>query len=135
MARSRRYRAAGNFRKKAAAWLAYMLDRILLDLAGLYGTSPKRVFATMIIMYALFSLTYILIILTGIGDILVSVGAEHDLPLISKGFYHSAITMLTIGYGDHFPVGLARALSSVQGFVGMLLLSYFTVTLVHKILR
>jgi uncharacterized protein YjbI with pentapeptide repeats len=135
LAHSRRLGAAGNFRKKIAGWGAFMLDRILLDLTGLYGTSPKRVFATMIIMYALFSFAYILIILTGIGDILVSVGAEHDLPLISKGFYHSAITMLTIGYGDHFPVGLARALSAVQGFVGMLLLSYFTVTLVHKILR
>jgi len=86
-------------------------------------------------VYVLFSLGYLAIILGGSGDIVVSVGAQYDLSLWSKSFYHSAITMLTIGYGDHFPVGIARGLSAVQGFIGMLLLSYFTVSLVHKILR
>ncbi|PLX15922.1 MAG: hypothetical protein C0599_16040 [Salinivirgaceae bacterium] len=134
-ARSRRNRNEGGVWAKIKDHSAFILDKLLLDYTGLYGTSPARVFGTMILFYVLFSLMYILIIVTGAGDIVVSVGAEYDLSLWSKGFYHSAITMLTIGYGDHFPVGPARGLSAIQGFVGMLLLSYFTVSLVHKILR
>jgi hypothetical protein len=134
-ARSRKFRENISIWESVKDNVAYALDKVLLDLTGLYGTSPARVFGTMILFYVLFSLMYILIIVTGAGDIVVSVGAEYDLSLWSKGFYHSAITMLTIGYGDHFPVGPARGLSAIQGFVGMLLLSYFTVSLVHKILR
>lgn len=134
-ARSKKYRTKKSFFWRVKDNVAFILDRVLLDLTGLYGTSPARVFTTMILFYVLFSLMYILIIVTGVGDIVVSVGAEYNLSLWSKGFYHSAITMLTIGYGDHFPVGPARGLSAIQGFVGMLLLSYFTVSLVHKILR
>ncbi|WP_462281492.1 potassium channel family protein [Salinivirga cyanobacteriivorans] len=135
IARSRLNNKGGGINQKVLRGFLYGLDRVLLDYTGLYGTSPTRVFATMIMVYVLFSLGYLAIILGGSGDIVVSVGAQYDLSLWSKSFYHSAITMLTIGYGDHFPVGIARGLSAVQGFIGMLLLSYFTVSLVHKILR
>ena len=135
IARSKRQAPTRGVMRTIMKQMAYTLDRVLLDYTGLYGTSPKRVFTTMISVYILFSLAYLLMIVGGSGDIVVSVGAQYDLSLWSKSFYHSAITMLTIGYGDHFPVGIARGFSAVQGFVGMLLLSYFTVTLVHKILR
>ncbi len=135
IARSRRYDGQKKIWSKISDTTVYLLDRLLLDYTGLYGTSPLRVFLTMISFYILFSLGYLLIIYTGAGDIVVSVGEAYNLSFWSKGFYHSAITMLTIGYGDHFPTGLARGVSAIQGFVGMLLLSYFTVSLVHKILR
>lgn len=130
-----RARNHSNIFGKATSWLLYWLDKLMLDYTGLYGTSPIRVFITMVLSYVAFSFGYLILILAKWGDIIVSVGEKYELPLLAKSFYHSSITMLTIGYGDHFPIGLARSLSAVQGFVGMLLLSYFTVSLVHKILR
>lgn len=124
-----------NILGRISANFTYWLDKILLDYTGLYGTSPLRVFITMVLSYMVFSLSYVFVILLKWGDIITSVGEQYTLSLFGKSFYHSSITMLTIGYGDHFPIGAARALSASQGFVGMLLLSYFTVSLVHKILR
>jgi len=36
--------------------------------------------------------------------------------------YFSAITQLTIGYGDMYPIGPARALAAIQAFVGVILI-------------
>ena len=57
------------------------------------------------------------------------------LSLVAKSFYHSAITFLTIGYGDYYPSWIIRWISSVVGFTGLFLMSYFTVAFVRKILR
>ena len=67
------------------------------------------------------------------ADIIASV--DDHLSIVAKAFYHSAITFLTIGYGDHFPFGAIRWMSGIEGFVGLFLMSYFTVAFVRKILR
>jgi hypothetical protein len=54
---------------------------------------------------------------------------------MARAFYHSAITFLTIGYGDHYPYGSIRWVSSMEGFFGLFLMSYFTVAFVRKVLR
>jgi len=40
-----------------------------------------------------------------------------------------------VGYGDCSPVGLFKFLSPIEGFIGVFLMSYFTVAFVRKILR
>ncbi|OQY00769.1 MAG: hypothetical protein B6I20_08280 [Bacteroidetes bacterium 4572_117] len=72
---------------------------------------------------------------TQIISSLFDAGDPRDLSLVEKGFYHSAITFLTIGYGDYYPSGIIRWLSGVEGFIGLFLMSYFTVAFVRKILR
>ena len=67
--------------------------------------------------------------------IVSSLGDPDKLGPISVAFYHSAITFFTIGYGDYYPSGFFRWLSSIEGFVGLFLMSYFTVAFVRKILR
>ncbi|MFA0815214.1 MAG: potassium channel family protein [Anaerofustis sp.] len=53
-----------------------------------------------------------------------------------KGCYFSTITFFTIGYGDVLPANAWSAvLSGAEGFVGVVLMSYFTVALVRKLLR
>jgi hypothetical protein len=58
-----------------------------------------------------------------------------QLSVVARSFYHSAITFFTIGYGDHYPHGAARIISSIEGFMGVFLMSYFTVAFVRKVLR
>ncbi len=105
----------------------------LFDKAGLYATSPFRVLITMLAFFVLFSFVYYLLILTSQADIIASV--DDQLTVLARSFYHSAITFLTIGYGDHYPFGSIRWVSSLEGFFGLFLMSYFTVAFVRKVLR
>jgi hypothetical protein len=89
----------------------------------------------MIVIYVLFSLTYVVLPYFDLGTIINSVGASDGLNYLQTSFYHSAITFLTIGYGDYYPTGFSRAISVVEGWTGLFLMSYFTVAFVRKILR
>jgi hypothetical protein len=111
----------------------YWFKLALFDQAGLYATSPVRVFLTMLITYLIFSVIYILLMVFTDADI-VSAVSDH-LATVPRAFYHSAITFLTIGYGDHYPSGSIRWVSSLEGFMGLFHMSYFTVAFVRKILR
>jgi hypothetical protein len=108
---------------------------IVFDKMGLYATSPLRVLLSMLVVYILFSLTYFMMPIIGVGDIVNSVGAIDGLTYIQTCFYHSAITFLTIGYGDYYPTEMSRGISIVEGWMGLFLMSYFTVAFVRKILR
>ena len=105
----------------------------LFDRAGLYATSPGRVLISMLGWFVVFSILYFLLMVYSSADIIASV--DDQLSLIERAFYHSAITFLTIGYGDHYPFGFIRWVSSVEGFFGLFLMSYFTVAFVRKVLR
>lgn len=111
----------------------YWFKLALFDKAGLYATSPVRVLITMLSFYLLFSLSYVLLISFTQADIISAV--DDQLGVGARSFYHSAITFLTIGYGDHFPFGAIRWVSSLEGFFGLFLMSYFTVAFVRKVLR
>jgi uncharacterized protein YjbI with pentapeptide repeats len=106
---------------------------LVIDQAGLYATDPLRVLFSMLGWYVLFSLIYYILFLTNLSEIISGTG--YEIQPFARAFYHSAITFLTIGYGDHFPTGWSRAISSIEGFAGMFLMAYFTVSLVRKILR
>ena len=111
----------------------YLFKLVLFDMAGLYATSPVRVLMTMLTSFVLFSFAYFLLMINTGADIIASV--DDQLTHIARAFYHSAITFLTIGYGDHYPFGSIRWVSSVEGFFGLFLMSYFTVAFVRKVLR
>lgn len=108
---------------------------VVFDKMGVYATNPLRVLFSMFIIYCLFSLLYFVIGTTGGGDIVNTVGATDQLSFLQSCFYHSAITFLTIGYGDFYPTGFERGLSIIEGWSGVFLMSYFTVAFVRKILR
>ena len=105
----------------------------LFDKAGLYATSPGRVLITMLAWFVVFSFVYLLLMIYSTADIIASV--DDQLTMLARSFYHSAITFLTIGYGDHYPFGFIRWVSSIEGFFGLFLMSYFTVAFVRKVLR
>ena len=109
--------------------------KLIFDWMGLYATDPLRVLISMLCTYVLFSLTYFFMISLGLGDLKPGFSPPEELSHLAVSFYHSAITFLTIGYGDYSPWGIIRAVSSIEGFVGLFLMSYFTVAFVRKILR
>ena len=123
---------------KIFAYISYFFKWLIFDKMGKFATDPLRVLTTMLLTYLLFTLLYIFLAKIGqvhIVSSLFSPGDPRILSPIGKAFYHSAITFLTIGYGDYYPDGISRWISSVEGFVGLFLMSYFTVAFVRKILR
>ena len=119
--------------------IEYFFGLLIFDKVGLYATNPIRVLFSMTVIFLFFSFLYIILPIifpdTAIVSSLFEAGDIRDLTLTQKAFYHSAITFLTIGYGDYYPTGAMRWLSGVEGFIGLFLMSYFTVAFVRKILR
>jgi hypothetical protein len=117
-------------------YLAYISNGfrwLVFDAAGLYATNPLRVLFSMGVGYVVFSLIYYLLIVTTTADIIS--GTPDLMSDLGRSFYHSAITFFTIGYGDHYPHGSIRIVSGLEGFIGVFLMSYFTVAFVRKVLR
>jgi hypothetical protein len=125
--------------KRLRTRLNYLFQWLVFDKVGLYATNPIRVLLSMTFVYVLFSLLFTLIPMmsegSSIHSSLFAADDPRNLSIIQKAFYHSAVTFLTIGYGDFYPSGLIRAMSGIEGFTGLFLMSYFTVAFVRKILR
>jgi len=115
----------------------YYFKLIIFDKVGLYATDPIRVMVSMLVFYAFFSLAYMGLSYFGYGEIVSAIHGQHEqFSVEGRSFFFSIVTFLTIGYGDFYPMGTAfRILSGIEGFVGLFLMSYFTVAFVRKILR
>jgi hypothetical protein len=117
------------------AWPAFGFKWLVFDKIGLYATSPGRVLISVVFFWLFFGTLYFLSYLSGLGTTLSSVGNPDKLSPLLQSFYHSAVTFFTIGYGDVFPQGLSRIISGLEGFMGVFMMSYFTVAFVRKVLR
>jgi hypothetical protein len=118
---------------RALSYIPHGFKWLVFDAMGLYATNPARVLISMAGWYVTFSIIYVLMISFTDADIISS--TSDSLGVVARSFYHSAITFFTIGYGDHYPFKAARVVSSIEGFIGVFLMSYFTVAFVRKVLR
>ena len=116
------------------AYPLYFFKWLIFDKMGRYATNPLRVILSMSIVYSLFSILYFVIPLVSSAH-LVSANALPDANSLAVSFYYSAVTFFTIGYGDYYALGILRVVAVLEGFVGVFLMSYFTVAFVRKILR
>ncbi len=116
-------------------WPKYASQWLILEKMGKYATAPLRVLLSMLVAYTVFSLLYYVLMMFSGSSIYSSIGDPDKLGPLAVSFYHSAITFLTIGYGDYYPSGFIRVLSGIEGFTGLFMMSYFTVAFVRKILR
>ena len=114
---------------------SYSLKSLIFDKMGLFATSPNRVFLSMIVAIAGFASIYMLFEFLELGHLINSVDATDQLDVVDKSLYHSSITFFTIGYGDYYPTSWNRLVSAIEGWVGVFMMSYFTVAFVRKILR
>ncbi|NOY36422.1 MAG: two pore domain potassium channel family protein [Chlorobi bacterium] len=117
------------------AWPQFGFKWLVFDKIGLYATDPVRVLISMVFSFLIFTLIYIFLPFIFDTHIVSSLGDPDKLSSVAVAFYHSAITFLTIGYGDYYPSGIIRWISGFEGFVGLFMMSYFTVAFVRKILR
>jgi hypothetical protein len=108
---------------------------LVFDKIGLYATSPGRVLLSVVVFWIFFGMLYFTLALTGLGKTMSSVNNPDNLSVLLQSFYHSAVTFFTIGYGDVFPMGWSRVVSGLEGFMGVFMMSYFTVAFVRKVLR
>lgn len=115
---------------------AYYLKYVIFDSMGLYATSPFRVLVSVVVSYMFIVLIQILLPFffeTSIGSCI-----SETAPFWERfwgTFYFSGVTFFTIGYGDCSPVGVLRYVSDIEGFVGVFMMSYFTVAFARKVLR
>ena len=123
--------------KWSAIW-AYpsaFAQKLVFDYMGLYATSPFRVLFSIYMVYGLYSLLYVLFELTGHGQISCITENMSAWEKIIDSFYFSAVTFLTIGYGECTPEGFFKIIAPLEGWIGVFMMSYFTVAFVRKILR
>lgn len=120
---------------RTLSYIPHAFQWLVFDKMGLYATSPGRVLFSVLVFWFFFGSAYFLIHLSGLGRTVSSVANPDHLSVLVQSFYHSAITFFTIGYGDVFPVGLSRIVSGFEGFMGVFMMSYFTVAFVRKVLR
>ncbi len=120
---------------RIASYVPHSFKWLVFDKIGLYATSPGRVLLSVLIFWLFFGILYFILDLTGAGQTMSSVGNPDRLSPLLQSFYHSAITFFTIGYGDVYPMGVSRIFSGIEGFMGVFMMSYFTVAFVRKVLR
>jgi hypothetical protein len=123
--------------KKSAVWQypAYGFKKLVFDWMGLYATSPVRVVVSNIVIYFLFALVFTLA--PYVANTSLS-GIDPDATFWTKFWnaaYYTGITYFTVGYGDILPIGWLRLVADLTAFIGVFMMSYFTVAFVRKILR
>lgn len=120
--------------RKARNPIICFFDWVFLDGISCYCTKPFRVFGVALGMIVAFAIIFFLSIQLSFLPDTITFGKNY------QGFwgslYHSVITFFTIGYGDSQPIGkLGLFLTGLEGFVGVFLMSLFTVSFVRKVLR
>jgi hypothetical protein len=115
--------------------LNFAFQKLVFDWMGLYATSPVRVLISIFMVYGFYSMLYVLFELTNHGQISCIVEDVDAWEKILDSFYFSAVTFLTIGYGECTPTGFFKIIAPVEGWSGVFMMSYFTVAFVRKILR
>lgn len=123
--------------KISAIWQvpSYGFKKLVFDWMGLYATSPVRVVFSNVVM--IFSFAFIYTILPYFVNTTLSGFSPQDTfwTKFWTAAYYTGITYFTVGYGEIVPIGILRLVADLTAFIGVFMMSYFTVAFVRKILR
>lgn len=102
-------------------WVTLEISRFVF----LHGESPWRVVGTSVSTIVLFTLLFPIwgIRSTPNGILSYDVSLEKLPFIVGQSGYFSTVTFTTLGYGDLQPIGWAKAIASVESFIGALLLA------------
>ncbi len=128
------FRKGDSLCNKIKKSLIYGFKWSFFEKMGKYGTSPRNVGVSMITVWLIWTLIYLWKFYL-IGMKRHNLGSLNLINKLGLSMYHSAITFLTIGYGDIYPMGSLRLWSSIEGFLGLFLMAYFTISFARKVLR
>lgn len=93
-----------------------------------------RQFTVLFLVYATitagFGVIYLSLELTGLSVLIEGEKYHYDtfFHLVEDVMYFSAVTLLTVGYGDITPQGIGRWIAIIQALIGYLLPAAFVVT-------
>jgi hypothetical protein len=119
------------YKTNMVKFIINLLNIIVLEKIGGYGTCPENIFKTMLATISIFTGIYSLF--PSMIDLTANCRIQGTIP---RAFYLSVETFLTIGYGNISPANdYSIILAALEGFMGVFLMSYFTVAFVRKILR
>ncbi|MEX1377696.1 MAG: potassium channel family protein [Eubacteriales bacterium] len=135
----------GYYSDEDLCYRAYMNARVkdnkifiikVFDWIGGYGTNPFSIIPAILFIWFAFGFVY-WFFFSNMFSLNIS-GEAAAINNLLDGLYFSGITFLTIGYGEISPnvnEYIPRFLAIAEGFIGLFLMSYFTVAVVRKILR
>lgn len=118
--------------------MALSIYHLLLTKSREYQMFSVRHFVVLVIVYIIliigFSFLYLGLDLAGYPSVKFEemAIANGTIQYLSNLIYFSTMTILTIGYGDIVPLGLARFLASIQALIGFLLPAAFLITGLNK---
>ncbi|MFL0194167.1 potassium channel family protein [Clostridium sp. WILCCON 0269] len=122
--------------KRIRSFIAHPFKWFIFDYIGSYATAPLRIFNTLWLNILGFAIIYFL---GGIYSSKFQFGNGPIAKCLERfmiAIYFSAITSFTVGYGDISPQSFFIAIVAViESFIGVFLMSYFTVAFARKILR
>lgn len=120
-------------KKQVNNYMEYFVGRYILNLFFGFGTLPVRAFMAGLVLQFIYGILYTIFGINGMyGGMITNKYAFKDF---FTYLYFSAITYTTVGYGDLTPIGYARFLSASEGFLGIFMMSAFTVTFARKLIR
>jgi uncharacterized protein YjbI with pentapeptide repeats len=117
-------------RRKTLKWYnpVRTMNLLFADLTCKYGTSIVRILLWITGVVIGFAFVY-----WTMQNVLY-----HNSPTILSfldSLYFSLITYATVGYGDIHPIGDYRLLAGIEGMIGVILTSLFTVIVARRIIR
>lgn len=101
------------FHKQLIVRVKRSFEWLVLDQMGEYATNPLRVLLSMLVVYIVFSLIFLVIGVAhpnnhAIVSSLFPPNSPNAMSVVARSFYHSIVTFLTIGYGDYYPTGVSH---------------------------
>ncbi|MDD4201965.1 MAG: potassium channel family protein [Candidatus Omnitrophica bacterium] len=107
---------------------AHQKNRLFKAMMWLCGgfIKPSRFLILSIFLWFIFSMIFWL------SKSMFVINSLERVLTLPEAFYFSGITLTTIGYGDIQPLGFSRGLCVVEGFLGVITLSCFVVSLVRR---
>ena len=105
-------------------WLNFFFG----DLICKYGTSYIRVFFWSLV-------TIVLSAMLLLQQNSLAISGKAVAASFGDALYFSLVTFTTLGYGDFHAIGAMRFLAGAESFLGVILMSLFTVIVARKIIR
>lgn len=119
-----------------AARVFNFFEWIIADFPSRYGTDWMRLMMVTLLTIFLYGLIYWAVgTHTDLGGIHYSVPPYSEVSELRTVLYYSLVTFTTLGYGDLYPTGILRAVSSVEAFTGAVFMALIVAVIARKWMR